>query len=121
MWVNYARMGFQAGVITEEILHDDIFGPAFRNEPMQKWWVAVRKSWSGNLIQGYKERRFVKIIDEEYHKAVTADQPIALNVEDASPNRLTRPSAKRLDMLTGTALGIAVGILLGSRLRRNRQ
>lgn len=64
MWVNYARTGFEAGVLTEELLHDDVFAPAFKSESMRKWWIRARKYWSGNLIQGRKDRRFVQIIDD---------------------------------------------------------
>ena len=120
MWVNYARLGFQIGVLTEEILRDDIFGPAFRSEPMRTWWVFARESWSGNLVQGRRERRFVQIIDDEYRRAVTAGPSAALNVEDAPPSATITPSTKHLDILTGTALGVTIGILLGSRLRQNR-
>lgn len=120
MWVNYARIGFQMGVLTEETLHDDIFGPAFTNDPMRKWWVAVRKYWSGNLIQGNKDRRFVRIIDEEYHKALTTGPAATLDIKNTQPDAPTRAHQKKGDMLAGAALGVAIGILLGSRLRNNR-
>lgn len=120
MWVNYARMGFQMGVLTEEVLHDDIFGPAFINKPMREWWLAVRKYWSGNLVQGSKERKFVQIIDEEYRKAVAAGPAIAFNVEDPQPDTETTMTAKHCDLWVGTALGVAIGILLRSRLRHDR-
>jgi hypothetical protein len=120
MWVNYARIGFQMGVLTEEILHEDVFGPAFRSEPMRSWWIAVRKYWSGNLVQDRKERRFVQIIDEEYRKALMKDPQMMLNVGDSRPNPMTAPVTKRFDMLKGAVLGIAIGIVLRSRLRHNR-
>ena len=101
MWVNYARMGFETGVLTEEILHDDIFGPAFRSEPMRRWWVRVRRYWSGNLIQGRKEHKFVQIIDEEYRKAEKAGPAITLS---AQPEISTTTTAKYYKALTGTAL-----------------
>jgi Family of unknown function (DUF6082) len=117
MWVNYARIGFHMGVLTEETLHDDIFGPAFTNDPMRKWWLAVRRYWSGDLIQGGKDRKFVKIIDEEYRKAIATAPTPALNVEGVRSDAQETQSPKRYDLLAGTALGVAIGILLGSRLR----
>lgn len=120
MWVNYARVGFQMGVLSEDILHDDIFGPAFRNEPIRKWWVAVRKVWSDDLVPDRRERRFVQIIDEEYRKALIEDRPIALKAVDPPPNARTTLSAERFNVLTGAVLGVAIGVVVGSRLRHNR-
>jgi hypothetical protein len=120
MWVNYVRMGFQMGVLTEEILREDIFGPAFTHEPMRKWWVAVRKYWRGDLVQGGKERKLTQIIDEEYRKAAAAGPPIMLNTKNARADIRTTLSPQRLNVLAGTALGIALGILLGSRRHRNQ-
>jgi hypothetical protein len=121
MWVNYARMGFEAGVLTEEILHDDIFGPAFESDPMRKWWARVRKYWSGNLIQGRKEHRFVQIIDEEYRKAEKAGPAIAPSAKDDAPKIVTTTTSKRYNTLAGTALGVTLGIIIGSRMRPNRR
>jgi Family of unknown function (DUF6082) len=118
MWVNYARMGYQAGVLTEEILHDDIFGPAFQNEPMRKWWTYSRRFWSGDLIQGRLERKFVKIIEEEYSKAVLERPSIASSGETPSLDPLATPATKRHRMLVGTVVGAAIGIALGSRIRQ---
>jgi hypothetical protein len=122
MWVNYARMGFEAGVLTEELLHDDIFGPAFGNEPMRKWWIRARKYWSGDLIQGRKDRKFVQIVDQEYRKALKVPPAIILNrTDDNAHNIATTTILKRCSMLTGTALGITLGIIIGSRLRPSRR
>ena len=121
MWVNYARMGFEAGVLTEELLHDDIFAPAFKSEPMRKWWTHARKYWRGNLIQGRKDRKFVQIIDEEYSKAEKEGPAIVPSAEDGAPYIATTTTSKRYNTLTGTVLGVTLGIIIGSRLRpRNR-
>ena len=121
MWVNYARMGFEAGVLTEELLHDDIFAPAFKSEPMRKWWTRARKYWSGNLIQGRKDRKFVQIIDEEYRKAEKEGPAIVPSAEDGAPYIVTTKASKRYNTLTGTVLGVTLGIIIGSRLRPNRR
>lgn len=87
---------------------------------MRKWWARARKYWSGNLIQGHKERKFVQIIDEEYLKAEKIGPAIALSAESDPPN-ITATTAKYYNTLAGTALGITLGILIGSRLRPNRR
>ena len=120
MWVNYARMGYQAGVLTEEILRDDIFGPAFRNEPMRRWWIYSRRLWSGDLIRGRLERKFVEIIEEEYNKAVSERPSIKSSAEAPSLNPLATQATERHRMLVGTVVGAAIGIALGSRIIRRR-
>jgi hypothetical protein len=121
MWVNYARMGFEAGVLTEELLHDDIFAPAFKSEPMRKWWNRARKYWSGNLIQGRKDRAFVQIIDEEYRKAEKDGPAIVPSAENDAPYVVKAATTKQYNTLTGTVLGVTLGIIIGSRLRSNRR
>ena len=118
MWVNYARLGYEAGVITEPILHDDIFGPAFKGESMRKWWARTRKYWSGDLIQGRKELKFVQIVDEEYRKAEAAGPPIIHEIEDRAPD--VRTGNKHYNNLAGAVLGITIGVLIGSRLKKRR-
>jgi hypothetical protein len=121
MWVNYARMGFETGVLTEELLHDDIFAPAFKNEPMRKWWARARKYWSGNMIQGRKDHKFVQIIDEEYHKAEQEGPAIVPSVENDAAYIVATRASKHDNTLAGTVLGITLGIIIGSRLRPNRR
>ena len=121
MWVNYAGISFEMGVITEDILRDDFFGPAFEGEPMREWWAVARKYWSGSYIQNRRQRKLVRIIDDEYRKAIIAGPPIVLNDDQAAPNAVMATGAKRYSTLIGGTLGVAIGIFLGSRLKHNRR
>jgi hypothetical protein len=119
MWMNYARIGFQMGIITEASLRGDILGPAFESGPMREWWIGARRHWS--VLEDRKERRLAQIIDEEYSKAVMAGPPKVLNIGDAPPDALATAGGKRYDTLAATVLGVAIGVILGSRLRANRR
>lgn len=121
MWVNYARTGFESGVLTEELLHDDIFGPAFKSEPLRVWWRHARKYWHGGLINGRKDRRFVQIIDEEYRKAEMADSVVAPSVGGSASKVAATKKNKLRTTLTATVLGVVFGIIIGSRLRSDRR
>lgn len=118
MWMNYASIGFQMGVISEEDLRQDILQSAFEGEPMRKWWTVTRKYWRVRSPLDHRERKFIRIVDDEYRKAVAAGPPIVLDAEDASPNTPTMTAksvaAKRHGILKGAILGMVIGIALGS-------
>ncbi len=116
MWVQYARVGFVAGVLSEEDVRVDILQPAFAGEPMRKWWAGARKGLENRVVEDRKERKFVQLVDEEYRKAVSAEPSTAPDIEDISPDVAMTKSAtsKQHDILNGAILGLIVGIALGS-------
>jgi hypothetical protein len=116
MWVQYARVGFVMGVLSEEDVRVDILRPAFEGEPMRKWWADVRKGLEGRAVEGRKERRFIRLVDEEYRKAVSAGPSTAPDVKDISQDIAIEKSAtsKGHDILNGAILGLIIGIALGS-------
>lgn len=121
MWLNYARLGFHTGVLSEVDLREDILGPSFAGEPMRKWWAGARKYYEDRIVEDRKERRFMQIVDEEYRKAVSAGPPILVDTEDAFPNAAKETeaslTAKLFGILKGAVLGLAIGIVLGSHQR----
>jgi len=118
MWMNYSLMGFQMGLISEEVLRADHL--AFGGEPMRTWWASARRYWIGVPGQDRKERQFVRIVDEEYRRSVAEGPPIVPDPEGSSSKAVTAEGSRRGGILVCTALGIAIGIGLGSRFRPNR-
>jgi hypothetical protein len=117
MWMNYAKTGYQMGIITEHDLRGDILASAFESGPLRDWYIVARRNWSGE--EGPAERRFLRIVDEEYRKALKAGPAKLSRIGDALPRARTTVTPKNRNVIAKTMLGVAIGILLGSRLRPN--
>jgi len=73
MWINYARLGFQMGVLTEEVLRKDILA-GFAGAPLRLWWASARDGWLGEPRTDRRQRRFAQVVDEEYSRALAEDE-----------------------------------------------
>ena len=117
MFANYGQMGYQMGVITESSIRADFFQGLFQSELGRAWWNKYRSLWINNPVPERRARQFVKIMDDEYRKAIMAGPPM-----------ITLPSRKQTDDVTGTTryagnwrasaaivLGVGIGIIIRSR------
>ena len=60
MWVNYSRLAYETGVLTEQMLREEIFSPSFRQEPMRSWWASISPYWTDVRRVSRRDRDFVK-------------------------------------------------------------
>jgi hypothetical protein len=116
MWVNYARTSYRSGAMTEGDLREDVLGGPFQGELLRTWWENVGPDWT-RLTEGYGERKFARIVQDEYDKAVAARPTSVVTMKDQSKQAPVRVST-RGRILAGAAAAAAIGVILGSRMRR---
>lgn len=116
MWMNYARIGFGVGVLSEDDVRNDIMRPAFKSAPMREHWAGARRYWKGRYIEDRRERLFVKIVDDEYLKALASGPPRVPDVEGNSRIPINgHVAGGRTGAAAGALAGICIGIIVGSR------
>jgi hypothetical protein len=117
MWMNYSRMGFQMGVLSEKGLREETLRDVFRGEPMRTWWTNARQYWMRYPDHSRPDRQFARITDEEYRKALAGGPPLVRARQDSSPEISTSQDRKSWGGPANMALGVAIGIgiVLGSR------
>lgn len=118
LWMNYARMGYQMDVLSERSLRGELFAEMFQSEVTRDWWKSVREHWLNNPVPERRARRFSKMINEEYLKAIASGPPTVFANRRAGRSKKVYVHWK--DVL-GIGSGIAIGAILGSGLGRNRQ
>jgi Family of unknown function (DUF6082) len=119
MLMNYARMGYQLGIITETALREEHFKLAFGNEPVRAWWVASRSYWVIGAST-WRERKFVQIADEEYRKAITEISKTGEMKASSTASGIRVHKTRSWQIPASLALGIAIGALARSRMSRAR-
>jgi hypothetical protein len=111
--INYAAMATEVGVMDESALRGDLLEGLFQGTAGREYWKEARHRLMVNTRPA--TRRFVRIVDEEYRKAVAAGPPVMGRTLEAERKRAipTRSS-------TAALLGLSAGVLLGVALRRPR-
>jgi Family of unknown function (DUF6082) len=115
----YFWMGYETGVISDtELRH--YFADIFKGEVARRYWSRSRSGW-GVIVSPNRgrQRRFVRIIDEQYQIAIDSGPPLMSDtIEDASDK--TAPGEHGVQQLRAriaAILGFAAGIVLGVGLR----
>jgi hypothetical protein len=116
MIMSYLEMGYQMNIITEADLREEGLRSPFRGEPMRKWWTVAGKYWTGNPKPNRRARKFARIAEEEYNRAVETGPPIVRTIDDSSPDAVAMGNTERWTIPASMVLGIAIGVLVRSRL-----
>ncbi|WP_216905877.1 DUF6082 family protein [Nocardia noduli] len=131
-WMRYGRMGYESGVISEQILRDDVLGAVFRSDIGRDYWAQTSKFWApGKSGYNRRTRTFKRIADEEYQKAIAtgpapitwedlrASQQTTVAPEQPSPARRTRWLATgSIALVVGSAVALGVAVSKANRLDR---
>jgi hypothetical protein len=121
MTMNYARMGYEVGVISELSLRV-VLADFFNGEIGRKYWERARHDWTLVSTKGRRERRFVRIVENEYTKAILAGPPRIPTAVERDYNQAPNPRRKGgWRTPTGTLLGLTAGILLGTAVRSRQR
>lgn len=115
LWINYSRMGFLMGIISEKDLREEILCEMFGGELLRIWWARMRGTWIRSPGLDRRNRQFARIIDEEYSSALAGGPPLVRARQDSSPEVSTSQDRKSWDIPASMALGVAIGIVLRSR------
>jgi len=117
MLINHFRLGFEVGLVPEEPLRNEVLPDVFAGEIGRRYWEGARSSWS-RVSSSRQDVKFLRIVEQEYEKAVAAGPAIMANTQDAplSP-RPSHPAFYR--QVAGFAAGTALSAALATR-RRSR-
>ena len=123
MLVNYGRMGYQMGVLTESSIRADFFNGLFRSELGRAWWNKYGPLWTSSPVPERRARQFVKIMDDEYRKALAMGPPTII-----SPLKKTADRVSQLERRTGfrhslleVTVGLVIGVTIGCGIPRIRR
>lgn len=88
--MNYAYTGFEVGIISEASLRQDILAGAFKGQVGREYWAEVRRLWLLRGRRNQRTRQFVRVVEEEYRKAVKKGLPtVGRRMDDLSDNTST--------------------------------
>jgi hypothetical protein len=120
--INYALMGYEIGVISERGLRGDTLAGIFKGTAGREYWEETRRFWLLRTGRNRQTRQFLRIVDDEYAKAIKAGPPIQGRVIGSQFPPISRNGDKELwrKPLRATFLGIGTGIFIGILLRRQR-
>lgn len=120
--INYALMGYEIGVISERGLRGDTLAGIFRGVAGREYWEETRRFWLLRTGRNRQTRQFLRIVDEEYTKAVKAGPPIQGRIIGPQSSPIIRKGDRDIWRMSlgGTFIGIGAGMLIGILLRRQR-
>ena len=95
MRVDYSRMGYEMGILTEPMLRGDILPALFRNNIGREWWRGSVSIWTGDQMLTRRDRRFAHIVNEELLKAAGKDEDRTTGAEVKRAEDNTRASENR--------------------------
>jgi hypothetical protein len=113
MLMNYLRVGYELGVIPESSLRGEALAGMFQSEMMRKWWSNARPYWGQGMVTR-KERRFLRIVDDEYARSIAAG-PSAIPYRDLAIGERPCPRPTRRGR-GGSVVLLLVGAMAGGAL-----
>jgi Family of unknown function (DUF6082) len=119
MYMNYSLMGYEMGVIDEQSLAKEILASAFAAEPFRDWWAVSGVYWSPKDATSRKERKFRRILNDQYAAAIRSQRPpIRRTIDDSPPSSPKVSQAVTKGVAAGAAIGVTIGFVLRSAIRR---
>jgi uncharacterized protein DUF6082 len=119
--MNYALMGYEIGVISERGLRGDTLAGMFKGSAGREYWEESRQFWFLRASRNRQTRAFLRIVDEEYEKAVAAGPPIQGRTIEALPQMAPRNNVRVAQSASAAALlGMGAGVLIGVVLHRQQ-
>jgi hypothetical protein len=119
MWMNYGRMGYQMGTLTDEAVKDEFLPMAFSWPLMREWWLHYRKLWLTDSVSDRRANRFAKMADEEFHRISVAGAALS-SLGESSSSRKYQNGHQRSWRLP-TALAVSVVVVGAIRAMRRRE
>lgn len=117
--LQYLVSGFDSGLLTEETLRSEAFTEFFRYEENRQFWEMANSYWLAGA-RGRKQRKFVKIADEElaYAKSTGPGLPLPYSSGQVQESTLKRRSGWQLSALAGATAAVSVAFLFSGRQSR---
>jgi hypothetical protein len=86
----------------------------FATRSGRAWWDTGRSWWITEYSTSKAERRFKRIVREEYDKAIANGPPVSHDIVKARPG--IEANLKN-SAIAGVAMGLCVGIMVGARIK----
>lgn len=113
LWANNIQAMFEMGTVAEPEVRKELQA-VFATKFGRLWWEAVSSWWSVDHSTSKAERRFKRIVREEY-EATTRDSAVDHNISEARPKM--KVISKKI--IASATAGICAGVLVGSLIRRD--
>jgi Family of unknown function (DUF6082) len=112
LWANNIQAMFEMGTVTEMELRKELQA-VFATNFGRLWWDAARSWWTVDHSTSKAERRFKRILREEYE---ATSKNVAVYYGISEP----RPKAKAISkkIIASATAGLCAGVLAGSLIRR---
>jgi hypothetical protein len=121
--MNFQSMSYSIRSASESDMRGTLFN-IFQGEVGRRYWHHVRPYWRSWAELEPRSRRFFRLVDEEYDRAVAAGPPTASDeivevkeIEEVQPPALMQPQRA---WVRATSVAFASGLLAGIALRRWR-
>nr|BFE51407.1 hypothetical protein GCM10017745_48340 [Saccharothrix mutabilis subsp. capreolus] len=124
LMMTYAQMGYETGTLPEPLLRD-MLGGVFRGEPGRRYWASAQGSWHSRASERRRDRRFVRVVEDEYRRAIAEGPPVAgptrtapapavqtssSSAAEPGPGLTRRRSRLAAALATATAGGLALAV-----------
>lgn len=121
MAMNRALLGYELGVFTKRELREEMLPSLFATEAARRWWEVAGKYWSPNDDMTRRTRQFAQLVQDEYRRVIASGwPPIQRSISDPdSADKNKRLSMGKWAIPISAAMGIGIGIVLRSVLRRS--
>ena len=101
--LHYLVIGFDTGLMTEETLRGEVFTEFFRYEENRQFWETGNSHWLA-AVRGRKQRKFVRIADEELMNAKSRGPGLPLPFSQAPAGSSSkRRSDRQVSAMVGAA------------------
>jgi hypothetical protein len=109
---HYLATGFEMGLVTEEILRGEVFAGFFHYEENRQFWETGSSYWLA-AARGRKQRKFVRIADEELANAKSTDPglPMPFSQAQGPEPSLKRRSGWQISVFAGAAAAGSAAVL----------
>jgi hypothetical protein len=119
--INYLVMGYEMGIIPGREIRSAM-ADMFKGEIGRDYWKRARSAWVNAFERRKHGRRFLRIVDEEFQKAIAVGPPVPSRTYDdfdtwAAPFRGSNPARSPIP---GILIAFAGGVIFDAVLRRRR-
>lgn len=117
MWTSFQAGNYAVGEITASAVRKQVRSELFNSAAGRRYWASIRQNVLSTNEGKY--RRFAQIVDDEYHKILASNTPVASPVKITNRvNSSPSPVRGELRQLVLVGVALAAGALAGRILKR---
>lgn len=117
---HFFKAGYVSGTFPEGAIRSELAQEVFSTDLGRRYWADNRRFWSADTAKGTRtDRKFVRILDEEYDRALSSG-PAEPFERDGGSAAAAAPAPGPWPLLAGLGVGLGMGLAAG-RGRRHRR